>query len=395
MTAMMSPWISLFLDEALEGVSRKELRGQAQEISGAYRSDGTSTVIRSGLDALAYATVRMPATYAAIRASLAATADIVPEFAPRSLLDIGAGPGTATWAAQDLWPSLKQARLVDRNTHLLDLARSLAARSALETTFVQSDVQAALRDVAEADVVIAGYALTELANDVLPAVLTELWRRTRGLLVVVEPGTPRGFARIRDCRDHLIAAGGHIAAPCTHVAACPLNSASRWCHFSQRLPRSRTHLFAKDGNLPTRTRNFHFSPSPRISQRKIPIAASWRHRMSPKARFHSASALPAKSRSASFRAGIKKPTRRPRITPGAMLSSSSTPRNTAGTAWVFARMLPSWRNECDESFPAADRDPRRPHDLQGQGAAAHGLQRLFLCDSGAQLLVDRRPVGLR
>ena len=33
--------------------------------------------------------------------------------------------------------------------------------------------------------------------------------------------------------------------------------------------------------------------------------------------------------------------------------------------------------------------------FQGQSAARHGLQRLFLCDFGAQLLVDRWPVGLR
>jgi ribosomal protein RSM22 (predicted rRNA methylase) len=39
----------------------------------AYRSNGTSNVIRSDLDALAYAAVRKPAIYAAIRASLLTT----------------------------------------------------------------------------------------------------------------------------------------------------------------------------------------------------------------------------------------------------------------------------------------------------------------------------------
>jgi len=37
------PWISLFL-EVRDGVSRKELRGHAQEISGTSRSDGTGTL---------------------------------------------------------------------------------------------------------------------------------------------------------------------------------------------------------------------------------------------------------------------------------------------------------------------------------------------------------------
>ena len=115
-----------------------------------------------------------------------------------------------------------------------------------------------LRDVAEADIVIAGYALTEMANNYLPAVLQELWRLTRGLLVIVEPGTPQGLGRILTCRDHLIGCGGHIVAPCTHAAACPLSSASRWCHFSERLPRSRTHLFAKEGNLSYEDEKFSF-----------------------------------------------------------------------------------------------------------------------------------------
>jgi hypothetical protein len=62
----MPSWMSAVLDGALEGVSRKELRDHAQKISASYRTDGTSTVIRSELDAPAYATVRMPATFAAV-----------------------------------------------------------------------------------------------------------------------------------------------------------------------------------------------------------------------------------------------------------------------------------------------------------------------------------------
>jgi ribosomal protein RSM22 (predicted rRNA methylase) len=254
----MPSWISRVLEDALEGVSRKELRGRAQAISDAYRSDGTSTVIRGELDALAYATVRMPATYAAIRASLSFAAAIIPDFAPQSLLDIGAGPGTASWAAQDLWPSLGRATLIDRNPHLLEIARRMAAQVSLATDIVLSDVQSALRDVVVADLVVAGYALTELANDVLPVALKELWRLARGMLVIVEPGTPQGFARILACRDQLIAGGGHIVAPCSHVAVCPLRSAARWCHFSERLPRSRAHLFAKEGALSFEDERFSY-----------------------------------------------------------------------------------------------------------------------------------------
>src|SRR5260370_8908587 len=72
----------------------------------------------------------MPATYAAVTASFNALCEITPAFTPKSLLDIGAGPGTATWAAAEAFPSLQRFRLFDANSALralaLDLGRSNA-----------------------------------------------------------------------------------------------------------------------------------------------------------------------------------------------------------------------------------------------------------------------------
>ena len=64
-------------------------------------------------DALAYLAVRLPATYAAVRASFAAIAEARADFAPKTVLDIGAGPGTALWAAADCWPDLADVLLVE------------------------------------------------------------------------------------------------------------------------------------------------------------------------------------------------------------------------------------------------------------------------------------------
>jgi ribosomal protein RSM22 (predicted rRNA methylase) len=76
-----------------------------------------------------------------------------------------------------------------------------------------------------------------------------LWESAAQLLVLIEPGTPAGFARIRAARTALIEAGTHVAAPCTHDNACPM-AGDDWCHFSQRLPRSRDHMQAKGANVP-------------------------------------------------------------------------------------------------------------------------------------------------
>ena len=62
--------------------------------------------------------------------------------------------------------------------------------------------------------------------------------------MIVEPGTTAGYRRVLAARDAVIAAGGSTLAPCPHDASCPLPDGD-WCHFSTRLPRSRTHRLAK------------------------------------------------------------------------------------------------------------------------------------------------------
>src|ERR1700694_5163531 len=118
------------LDARLQGLSRNDAAERATLISQTYRDGGGSGAIKSETDALAYALVRMPATYAALTASLNARRAIRPEFAPASLLDVGAGPGTATWAATEAFSSLTHFTLLDANGALRALALALCRGSA-------------------------------------------------------------------------------------------------------------------------------------------------------------------------------------------------------------------------------------------------------------------------
>jgi ribosomal protein RSM22 (predicted rRNA methylase) len=72
------------LDAKLQGLSRRDAAGRAAIISQTYRAGGGSGAIRSETDALAYALARMPATYAAVTASLNALREITPDFAPKA-----------------------------------------------------------------------------------------------------------------------------------------------------------------------------------------------------------------------------------------------------------------------------------------------------------------------
>ena len=101
---------------------------RAALISKTYRDGGNSGAIRSETDALAYALARMPATYAAVTASLNALREIRPDFAPNSLLDVGAGPGTASWAAAEAFPSLQSFHAARRQRRACARWRSISSR---------------------------------------------------------------------------------------------------------------------------------------------------------------------------------------------------------------------------------------------------------------------------
>jgi ribosomal protein RSM22 (predicted rRNA methylase) len=97
--------------------------------------------------------------------------------------------------------------------------------------------------------VVASYVLAELPQERAALAARALWQGAEVALVLVEPGTPDGFAHIRAARAALIEAGAHIAAPCTHDRDCPLLK-DDWCHFSRRLPRSRDHMLLKEASVP-------------------------------------------------------------------------------------------------------------------------------------------------
>ncbi len=247
------------LDGKLRGFSRSDAAGRAASISQTYRGGGGSGGIRSEADALAYALARMPATYAAVTASLNALAEIRPDFAPVSLLDIGAGPGTATWAAAEAFPSLKDFALLDANDALRALALDLARDSTRlrDTSYERGEARAMLAKANAADAVIASYMIGEIGDAEQRALAELMWEKTRDTLLVVEPGTPAGYARVLALRDHLIGLGAHVAAPCPHDDKCPLQ-APDWCHFSQRLQRSRAHMQVKGAEVPFEDERFSY-----------------------------------------------------------------------------------------------------------------------------------------
>jgi len=240
----LPPALAAGIDELVEGSSRARLEVAARRLSDAYRGQGGGRVAQTAEDAAAYAAYRAPATYAAVAAVLAQLRLQRPEWRPRSLLDVGAGPGVASWAAVDAWPSLERITLVEAEPAPAALGRRLAAaggRALAGADWVVGDLAAAAGSF---DLVLASYVLNELDEGRLDEVVGGLWACTTDAFVVVEPGTTTGYRRALAARSLVLAAGGSTLAPCPHDAACPL-VAPDWCHFAVRLPRGEAHRTVK------------------------------------------------------------------------------------------------------------------------------------------------------
>lgn len=255
------------VDAALEGVPVADIRQTARVLSDRYRAEVRDGRLHMNADMAvkAYLATRLPATFAAVSASFKATGEAMTEFAPQSMLDVGAGPGTALWAAAGEWPSLSQATLLEAS----EPARSVGGKlghhlHGIALSWLAGDATLDLSRLQPHDLVTCAYVLDEIAPASLPRLVGSLWSLAAQMLILIEPGTPAGWRRILEARTRLIDAGAHIAAPCPHEAPCPI-AGSDWCHFSRRVARSRVHRLAKDADVPWEDEKFIYLAASRVA----------------------------------------------------------------------------------------------------------------------------------
>ena len=219
-----------------------------ERLSAAYRGAERARAARTPTEVAAYLAYRAPATFAAAAAAFRQVAAQRPDWAPRSLLDVGSGPGVAAWAALERWPSLADVTLVEVEAEMIAAGRELLP----EGRWIEGGVGSAK---SPAELVVASYVLGEL-DDVGAAL--RLWEQTTDTVAFVEPGTPEGYRRVLAARAAVLQAGGHTVAPCPHDLPCPL-PADDWCHFAVRLPRSKLHRRAKGVELGFEDEKFSYA----------------------------------------------------------------------------------------------------------------------------------------
>jgi ribosomal protein RSM22 (predicted rRNA methylase) len=267
--------LRLALSSELAAIPQKNVAAAVAQLSARYRGaspPGNASFLRTPTDVLAYAAYRLPATFAAIHATLDEVRKRQPRWQPRTLLDAGTGPGTAMWAAYEIWPHLQQSTLLEREGSMISMGKQLSTHARSEALrqaqWRQLDLLSGWES-APHDLVLTAYVLGELPVVQQEQLLAKLWALTAGTLVIIEPGTPAGFSRILQARHRLLKAGANVLAPCPHMLACPMTG-DDWCHFAQRITRTQLHRQVKRVDLPYEDEKFSYVAASR--SQSLPIS---------------------------------------------------------------------------------------------------------------------------
>ena len=250
---LLSEGLAQAIELEIQKVDRGRLVKAAAQLTAEYQAGGPGPpAIDTPELRAAYLAIRFPATFAANARVFAEIRVLAPHVELHSVLDLGAGPGTALHAAFGEYPTLREATAIETEGALLELGRRIAAQSSFpalrNTRWLRNDLRNEIACGVH-DLVVISYALGELPRQDAENVVLKAWKAAGQFLVIVEPGTMKGFGVVNAVRSLLVRAGAHLLAPCPHENECPMAAGGDWCHFSARLERTSTHRQLKAGTL--------------------------------------------------------------------------------------------------------------------------------------------------
>jgi ribosomal protein RSM22 (predicted rRNA methylase) len=127
MIAALPEPLSRAIEAEIASIPAPVLRTAAAALSGAYRGKTALDKALSPADRAAYLAVRFPSTFAVAKAAWREFARASPASGIRSVLDVGAGPGTAALASQEILDPGTCYTYLERDRGWLGPAQRLAA----------------------------------------------------------------------------------------------------------------------------------------------------------------------------------------------------------------------------------------------------------------------------
>ena len=261
------------INKKAEGKKQAELLEISKEISDKYinKSGRGRRLVTKDEEALVYSIARMPATYGAVYTSLNWSLENFDEEL-NYVLDVGAGTGAASWAVSECLHNELKITCLEREEAMLNLGKEYMqneSASLNNAIWIKQDVSNT--EIKEkADLVISSYMLNEFSEETRIKAVQKLWNATNKLLLIIEPGTPESFKKMKRIREYLIECGGNVIAPCVHNQKCELPE-NDWCQFTCRISRSKLHKLLKGGDSPFEDEKFFYlamSKDEKISTKK-------------------------------------------------------------------------------------------------------------------------------
>lgn len=168
-------------------------------------------------DVLGYLALRAPSTYAQLSGAMSNVAELLPAWKPLSVLDIGSGPGTGVWAACEIWPSINEVICLERDSNFCRIGKEITQSSfpdlvKMEWKLVDLSVTKPELNI-QFDLVTIGSVLNEMESEQRSDILEFAYKHCKGVLLVVEPGTPYGFDAITQSSTLLRSHQGRLLAP--------------------------------------------------------------------------------------------------------------------------------------------------------------------------------------
>lgn len=251
--------LKLAMENQLVGIKHNDMVEDAKTLSKKYRTESGhgKRLLTESKEAVVYSVVRMPATYGAVYSALNYTLNLI-DYNIKSLLDVGAGTGAASWAADSLI-DLHSVVCLERESAMREIGQKMMSQGTeilKKAKWIEYDLTK--DDIPEkADLVIASYVLNELDDNERIKAANKLWNAANKIALIIEPGTPVGYSNLKKIREYLLSKGAHVVAPCPHENSCPLEKED-WCHFTCRVQRSKLHRQLKEGEAPYEDEKFAY-----------------------------------------------------------------------------------------------------------------------------------------
>lgn len=118
--------LNLKLEELSNKYKENELREAYAGISDRYMNEKRrgNTLLEKEIDVIAYANARMPATYSAVYTAFAKSLKYINECNLKTLLDVGAGTGAATWGISE-FIEFEKITCLEKEKNMMEFGKKL------------------------------------------------------------------------------------------------------------------------------------------------------------------------------------------------------------------------------------------------------------------------------